>query len=138
MALSKLLTNLKLRRGDSRLITVVVVIVIVIMAGLATYYFLQYRDLKTNLQQATQDNNHQESSQVLADVKRVILIDEADEPTIAKVQRADTLRKNNPDFYKNVSDGDYLILYKKRAIIYRQSNSQIINIAPIVDSQQKQ
>jgi hypothetical protein len=42
------------------------------------------------------------------------------------------LKKANAEFYKNVEKGDYLIVFPKRAVIYREQNNQLINIAPII------
>jgi hypothetical protein len=54
------------------------------------------------------------------------------QPTVARVENVDTLKKSNPDFYKNVAAGDYLILYPQRAVIYRKTENKIMNVAPIV------
>ncbi len=79
--------------------------------------------------------NQEVSARVLGSLDDVLWIDADDEkPTVATVDNAEALRAANQEFYKNAQDGDYLILYPQRAIIYREDESKIINIAPIVNA----
>lgn len=109
---------------------------LLILAGLGgTYYFYnKYNDVKSNPTQAQADKNKAETQRVLDKVKASILITETEAPTVARVEDPSKLQEANKEFYKNVQKGDYLIIYPKRAIIYRESNNQIINTAPIINT----
>ena len=48
--------------------------------------------------------------------------------------RPEKLKASNETFYKDIQKGDYLIIFPKRAVVYRESNDQIINIAPIINT----
>jgi len=64
-------------------------------------------------------------------VNLMVLPDE--EPTITEISTlSDTL--SSQGFYKNVSEGDYLVLFAeaRKAVIYRPSDNVIINVGPIV------
>jgi hypothetical protein len=102
------------------------------------YFYTQYQDVKNNPSAAINEKNSEETEKVLVAVKKVILIENTEAPTIARVEDPAALKKNNEVFYKNVEKGDYLVLYKDRAIIYRESNNQIINVAPIINTAELQ
>lgn len=52
----------------------------------------------------------------------------AEEPyEIVRVQDEEDLRKQNP-FYKDVKEGDYILMYKNVAIIYDLRNNAIVSI----------
>ena len=59
---------------------------------------------------------------------------ETEVPTVARVEDPEKLKTSNETFYKDIQKGDYLIIFPKRAIVYRESNDQIINIAPIINT----
>lgn len=129
------------KKVDKKLLITGLVILLVLAIGSSIYFFMQYQDVKNDPSTAIKEKNSQETEKVLTAVKGVILIESTEKPTIARVEDPAALKKNNEVFYKNVQKGDYLILYKDRAIIYRESNNQIINVAPIIntaDLQKKQ
>ncbi len=109
---------------------------VLIVAGLAgtAYFYNKYNDVKANPTQAQADKNKAETDRVLDKVKSALLITETDAPTVARVDDPTKLKEANKDFYKDVQKGDYLIIFPKRAIIYREANDQIINFAPIINT----
>ena len=106
--------------------------------GSAAYFYMQYRDVRDNPTQAVAQRNSEETDRVLTKLKSVLRIDETDAPTVARVDDPAKLKATNEDFYRNVEKGDYLILYPKRAILFREANSQIINVAPIINTSELQ
>jgi nitrogen regulatory protein PII-like uncharacterized protein len=116
------------------LMQIIPIVLVVLALGVAGFFYKQYQDVKTNPSQAISEKNTVETDQVLNSLKAVILIEETEKPTVARVESPDVLKKNNETFYKNIVKGDYIILYPTRAIIYRKDTNQIINMAPIVKS----
>jgi len=108
------------------------VLILVTALGGAGYFYKQTQDLKTNSEQTMAENQKLESDKVLGDLKKILLINEADTPTVARIDDPAQLKATNQEFYKDVQQADYLIVYPSRAIIYRSFNNQIINVAPIV------
>lgn len=127
--------------NSKKALMVGLVVLLVLAIGSSVYFYKQYKDVKDNPTSAIKEKNSKETDQVLSAVKSVILIENTEAPTVARVEDPAALKTNNAVFYKNVQKGDYLILYKDRAIIYRESINQIINVAPIINTaelQQKQ
>lgn len=133
--------KINVKKPNKTVLTVGLVALFVLAIGSSIYFYTQYKDVKNNPTAAINEKNSQETEKILNEVKGVILIESTEAPTIARVEDPEALKKNNEVFYKNVQKGDYLVLYKDRAIIYRSSNGQIINVAPIINTaelQQKQ
>jgi hypothetical protein len=112
--------------------------VIVLAVGAAVYFYQQYVEVRDNPGQAVAQRNSEETEAVLNDLKAVILIQETETPTVARVDDPAKLKSTNEEFYKNVEKNDYLVIYPKRAILFRQSNGQIINVAPIINTSELQ
>lgn len=120
--------SIKSRRGLNFLF----VFLVISALGGAGYSYMKYQDLKSNSVSNYTDQSKIKSEQIIQDLGKVLLITEQDAPTVARVDNPGLLMSSNPEFYKDVQVDDYIIVYTARAIIYRTSNNQIINIAPIV------
>jgi hypothetical protein len=64
-------------------------------------------------------------SEIIARVAKLTSLPQEDPYEIVRVQDQDDLRKQNP-FYKDVKEGDYIIMYKNAAIIYDLRNNAIV------------
>lgn len=60
-----------------------------------------------------------------------ILLIPVEAPTIGEINDIETLKKGNPEFYKNAQKGDKLILFKEIAVIFREELNLIVNMAAI-------
>ncbi len=109
-----------------------VVAVLAIMA--AGYFFVQYQNERSDSPEVTAQRNQELSDEVVTSLSEVLFIGEEEPPTVATIDDADSLRESSNDFYENAQDGDFLILYPQRAIIYRQEANQVINVAPIINA----
>ena len=111
-------------------------LILVLVAGLAgtMYYKDKAEKVEADPTAIQQQKNQAETDRVLTSLKRSLLINETDAPTVARVEDPEKLKASNETFYKDVQTGDYLVIYPKRAIVYREANSQIINIAPIINT----
>lgn len=69
---------------------------------------------------------------VIAQVGKHILLPSDETPIIATVTDAATLRAQQP-FYKDVSDGDYLLIYQSqaRAILFDPNKDMLVNVGAI-------
>lgn len=113
-----------------------IILAVVIAALLATggYFFYKYQQIASNPQAQLEENNTTETTEIIDRLSAIILLPEDGDPTVAKVQDVEKLKSSNEAFYRNVAVDDYIVLYPDRAIIYRKSNNQIINVAPVVDT----
>ena len=94
------------------------------------YLYKQEKEKSENTSQIVAE----EARKVKEKVGKLILLTEEEEPTIATVVNIETLKKENPEFYKNAQNGDKLVVYTTRAIIYRPSTDMLINVAPVIKS----
>lgn len=102
--------------------------------GTSGYLYYRYNQATSDPQGQLEQKNSTETKEVLDSLGRILLLPTDKQPTVAKVEDVDKLKKSNETFYKDVTKGDYLVLYTDRAIIYRKTENKIINIAPIVDT----
>ena len=90
--------NIKNRSKAMMVIAGIVVVGSLVTAGV---FYKQAQDAKGETLGAQQERNQEESERVIGKLKTVLLIDQQDKPTVARVDNADELRKANEDFYKN-------------------------------------
>ena len=64
----------------------------------------------------------------------VLYTESEDQPTVARIEDPAVLQEANEEFYRNAQAGDYLILYPNRAIIFRESENLVVNVAPIINT----
>ena len=100
----------------------------------AGFFFVQYQNERSNSPEEVAIRNQELSNTVVGKLAGVLLLDKNVEPTVATIDNADSLREANADFYADAQDGDYLILYPQRAIIFRENANQVVNIAPIINT----
>ncbi len=116
---------------------VLVVIVLIVVALSASFIIWQnVQDSRDQSPDAVAARNEEESTKIVTKVSLILFTESEDEPTVARIDDPDVLRQANAEFYKNAEEGDYLILYPQRAIIYREGENIIINVAPIINSSQ--
>lgn len=124
------------RKDIKTLITVIAVIGIFLLGGGAGY--LVYNQLvekdvlgKASSPEFVSEIQQKQVDAILKDLNKLILITEEEEPTVATILDVEVLRQDNPEFYKNAQDGDILIIYSQRAIIFRRDKNMIVNVAPV-------
>ncbi len=66
-------------------------------------------------------------SEIIARVSRLTALPQESPYEIVRVQDEEDLRKQNP-FYKDIKEGDYILIYKNLAIIYDLRNNRIAGI----------
>lgn len=103
-------------------------LIVLLALVFSIFMFVQYRDAKAKLQPTNQNNR------VLTTVQKVgkIMVLPAGQPsTVATVKDVSKLRQEA--FYANAQNGDILLVYSnaKKAILYRPSTNQIVNVAPV-------
>jgi hypothetical protein len=110
-------------------LTIILSILVLALIGGLVYMFVQNRQLRSP---DVQTKIQEESNQRIVDkVMQLILVPD-EEPTLATIVNVDNLRKANPDFYKDAVNGDQLVIYSNKAIIYREDDDIIINVAPVL------
>lgn len=126
--------NVQKKRLNITKTKVFVALIIAILVGSGIFFYHKYQDAIANPQAQLEQNNNSETKSVVESLGKILLLPGDKQPTVAKVEDVEKLKKSNGTFYKDISKDDYLVLYTDRAIIYRKKENKIINIAPIVDT----
>ena len=107
---------------------IITILFVLLVAAVAYLFWQNYQlrspDYQSKLQAQVNDKLVQE-------VSSIVLLPEDEEPTIASITNADELRSANQEFYQDAQNGDKILFYSSRAIIYRESEGKIINLAPV-------
>jgi hypothetical protein len=100
----------------------------------AAYFWNDARNARGDSPEAIAERNQEESGRVISSLDTILLTESEGAPTVARVEDPAVLKEANGEFYKNVQTGDYLILYPQRAILYREAENRVINVAPIINT----
>ena len=107
------------------------VVTVVIIIGVVLYIKLyrQYADAQRALKNPTEAAK-QTTKTLVEKVSKLILLPE-EEPTLANVTNVEKLRIQ--PFFTNALNGDIVLIYQqaKKAVLYRPSTNQIIEVAPL-------
>lgn len=112
----------------------VIILVILVAGGLAVKNSLAARTPKTDTKVENTGGNIPADNDVqgiVARVARHIKIKQDEVPTVATVQDAEMLRKNNPSFYQYANNGDRLLIWSDKAILYAPSEDILLAVMPV-------
>lgn len=102
-----------------------------VLALIPSYYFYTKYQQAQKLLKNPQQVSLEQTKSVVDKVGKLIALPNDETPSLATVQDKSKL-KDQP-FFKNAVNGDKLLLFikAKKAILYRESNNKIIEVAPI-------
>lgn len=113
--------------------------VVLALIGLATggYFFFQYQKTNKELQNIKTDPSilqkaaQEDIKKLVAEVGKLIVLPEGEDPTVATVTDIEKLK--NEVFFQKAKNGDKVLIYTqaKKAILFRESQKKIIEVAPI-------
>lgn len=124
----------KSTRKTNVVIILLSIITVLSIAGLGFLYY-QYKlsqDQLAKFEDPKYLSTLQEDAtkSIIEKVESHMLLPDED-PTVATITDADALRKENAEFYKEAKNGDVLLIFTTKAILYRTSSDRIINVAPV-------
>ena len=110
-----------------RYIFILIIVIAVAGIGSSSYYYRQYKILKSN----PNFEEQKEAKKIINSLSKLIELPNDETPEIATV--LDKSKLSGQDFFKNTQNGDKLVTYIKarKAILYRVSTDKIIEVAPI-------
>lgn len=114
--------------------TVLAVLLFVSLIASGVLYW-QYRDVKkvlTDLRDPAvqQAKIKTETAALISRVGQLMVLPEG-EPTVATVIDSETLAKEQ-SFFRDAHNGDKVLIYKDKAILYDEANNRIVNVGPVV------
>ncbi len=86
--------------------------------------------MQVEKQQGNQEQNREVANQVIQKVRRIFVIPEGIDPTVATIVDVNQLRSRNA-FYNKAKNGDHLIVTNDRAILYDPLTDKIIDVVPV-------
>lgn len=92
--------------------------------------YLSWQNYQLQRPDAQQEIVKRANEDLVREVGSTILLPD-ETPNIASIVDVESLRKANADFYKDAQNGDKLLIYSTKAIIYREAEGKIINVAPV-------
>ncbi len=92
----------------------------------------QLKQLTMKVEQLTKgpQENVEEAKAIVDKVKKIFLVPDGIEPTVATIVKIEELRKQNP-FYNKAKNGDHLVVTSDRAILYDPVANRIIDVVPV-------
>lgn len=119
---------------------VLALVLIVALAGLALINYqkrlevsAELKKLSLKMEQLQGGGNAEDmeqAKQIIALVRKHMVIQGDIEPTVAKIVDAKTLQSKN-EFYKLAKNGDYLVVTPTRAVLYDPIKDMILDVAPV-------
>lgn len=114
------------------------IVLVVIASALALGYFKALRDIAhLRTPEGSAGVDRQEVSELLEQVRRLILLPEGEVPLVATVQDAEALIREQ-SFYLGVRNGNKLLVYgsARKAIIYDPERDILVNVGPVYFDEQ--
>lgn len=112
------------------------IFLLVLIAFVAVVYFVfsyvkTQRELKMLKDPTAQEQIlKKENDKLISEVAELMELPVGEEPVIGTVQDAETLAKEQK-FFNNSQNGDRVLIYQNKAIIYRPSIHKLINVGPV-------
>jgi len=125
-----------MNNNNNKVFIAVIGILSVIALGSGFLAFKFYQSSKGNAVLGANTSNTQpdpKAQEVKNNISKEILVP-SEEPTIASIVDINKLKQQNAAFYADAQNGDYLVLYSTKAIVYRLEENKIINVLPIAKS----
>jgi len=103
------------------------VVLFVVAAAFAAYSYTQLAELRQDPIRVAQ----QEAEDLVKRVGKLIVLPEGEQPTIATVSDAESLKEQ--PFFSNSKIGDKVLIYTgaRRVILYDPVNNRIVEVAPL-------
>ena len=113
---------------------VFILLLVVLFIGFV-WYFMKYQEVKKQIvslssAQGQQELNQEEINMIIESVAKHIMLPEGETPTIATIEDADALAAQQ-SFFTNAKNGDKVLIYSDRAIIYSPERDTLVNVGPV-------
>lgn len=107
----------------------------IILIGVTAWSLFGYNQVKQKLvlltsPEAQQEMNEQKANEVIEKVGQLMILSTEEKPTVATIQDAMALAKDQP-FFRDANNGDKVLLYRDKAIIYNPTENMIVNVGPV-------
>jgi flagellar basal body-associated protein FliL len=115
--------------GNSSKNMILVLIIVLLLAAIGGLGYLYYTERQKAADPLATAN---EEAQLLKEKVGELILLPDEEPAIATIIDINKLKEQNPEFYANAENGDKLLVYSNKAILYDPEGDKILNVAPII------
>jgi hypothetical protein len=123
------------KRRMPKLLKVIVIVIVLVILGGGVYYALDragyIKAMKLALQYQKQTALSKEDAAILAQLKKIMVLPDDVNPTMANITDIDALKKSQPGFFATASNGQKLIIYSDQAIIFDPKSGKIVKVGPV-------
>ncbi|MDP2692608.1 MAG: LytR C-terminal domain-containing protein [bacterium] len=112
----------------------IILLFLAVVAAFA-WYFMKYREAQKQVNflssmEGRQEVDKMEIEKVVSAVGKLILLSETEMPTIATIEDAAALATEQA-FFSKAQNGDKILIYSDRAIIYSVERNLLVNVGPV-------
>lgn len=123
--------NQENKKSPFAIVIVLVILVAAVVLGVNGFLnkdkYLAKKQQNANVAASTPESIRE----LIGLVSKHIVIKSDEDPTVATIQDADLLRTQNPAFYKDAQNGDRLLVWSDKAVLYSASKDQLLYVLPI-------
>ena len=116
--------SMTVTKGNTKMRPLILVLVVAVIVLAGAYVFQKSRMSESAV--AVND-----TGDLAAKVSRHIATLPGETPTVATIQDAEMLRKQNPIFYKDAQNGDRLLIWSNQAVLYSPSRDILLAVLPV-------
>ena len=116
---------------------IILFLALILAVGASAWSYKNYLNVEKQLAALSTPEGQKEISQkqtqeLVNKVGRLIMLPTDEEPTVATITDADSLKKEQ-QFYRDAKNGDQVLIYTKakKAIIYNEAKDILVNVGPI-------
>lgn len=109
-------------------VLIALIVVLIFCIGILGYLYRRETLKSANPGQLVQEN----TQRLVEKVGKLLVLPGNEIPTVATIIDIEKLKHDNPEFYLNATNGDKILLYQKKAIIYSEEKNIIVNVASII------
>lgn len=112
--------------------TFLVVVAVVVVIGLGGWLVWNSRSASglASISSSTEKLSDAQVSALVARIGQFMVVPSDEKPSVAVIKDAATLAQQQ-SFYQGAKDGDVLLIYSSRAVIYDPKADKLVNVGPI-------
>jgi hypothetical protein len=119
----------------SRFPIIALVGLLIISLGAFTWAFVNYKNAQKTIARlsdptAQQAVAEEEVQKYVEKVGKLMVLSSEEKPLLATVQDAENLKKEQA-FFKDAQNGDIVLIYQDKAILYSETQDKIVNVGPV-------
>ena len=119
----------------------VVFLMFIVLIGVCAWLLINYKNAQKQInylsELTVEEISKKERDDLLEKVRKLIILPEDKQPAISTIQDIDKLAEAQP-FFEKAQNGDRVIIYEDRAIIYSPSRNILINVGPVYTQENTQ